>query len=168
MPPYVSPPFNYHGRRSNQFYDHELAEFLTGKVTPEGQPVSLGIAFDVQGADSQRYTAELKKSDDGKKIILDATLRRDGFTYKTEMTAVLVKENLYEITALTFDNHKERIDSRWELSKVLGHIGSEQVKKGMDGKIPAAHQEKGKFGKFARFFDRMIPDDPSTMVMPPF
>lgn len=168
MPPLlITPEFNYSNRRDNQFYDHELSELLTGQKYQEGKPAILSIAFDVAGKDSERYTAELKKSEDGAAITLDATLRRDGFVYKTTMTAKQVKGELYEITELTFDNRKEKLDRRWEMSKVLEHIGNEQLKKGIDGKLADAHKEKGKFGKLARFFDRMIPNDPYNMPMPP-
>lgn len=163
MPPYISPQFQYHGRKGNQFYDHEFAELLNRQPAwQEGQPVNLGIAFDVQGKNDERYTAELKKSADGKQITLDATLRKGGQVYKTTMTAKQVKDNLYEITELTFDNHKERLDARWEITSVLGHIGDKQLAQGVSGKIPEAHKEKGKFGKIGRFFSRSVPDDLSV------
>lgn len=163
---YVSEEFNYRGLKDNQFREHELAEFLTGTPHKNGATLT-GFAFDVTGKDSERYTAKLEKSEDGKTITLDAMLRRETFTYKTTMTAVRVAPNIYEVTELTFDNHKEKLDRRWEMSKVLGHIGSEQLKKGVDGKLADPHKEKGKFGKIARFFDRLIPNDPNDIAVPP-
>jgi len=167
MPLLITPEFNYSNRKDNQFYDHELEELLTGRRYEEGRKPGLDIAFDVLGKGDDRYTAELKRSDSGDQITLNATLRRDEVVYVTTMTAKRVKEALYELTELTFDNRKEKLDRRWEMSKVLGHIGEEQLKKGVEGKIAEPHKEKGKFGKLARFFDRLIPNDPYSMPMPP-
>lgn len=160
--PYIVSEFSYAGRKGNQFYEEELAELLQ-----PGEKRIRPVSLSVKGAGNQLYTAALEKSKDGQTITLDATLLRDGFIYRTTMTAVQVKKDLFEITELTFDNHKERRDARWETAKVLGHIGAEQLKKAEGGKVPEAHQEKGKFGRISRFFDRMIPDDPNSIVMPP-
>lgn len=159
--------FSHHSRRSNQFYEHELEEFLCPAAVKGEKPLahrlSLTSAHKVEEPGGS-YEFRLEKSADGKSITLDATLTRGGFAHKTAMTAVHVKESLYEITALTFDNKKERLDARWEISKVLAHIGKEQLQKSCRDELPQAHEERGKFSKFARFIDRWLPDDP---MMPP-
>lgn len=170
MPPYISPMFSYKSRRGNQFYDHELEELLCPPPFQGEKPLLHALTLNSAHKVEQPggiYEYRLGKSADGKSITLDATLTRDGATHKTAMTAVQVNENLYEITALTFDNKKERIDSRWEISKVLAHIGKEQLQKSCRDELPRAHEERGKFGKIARFFDRCLPDDPSVMMPPP-
>lgn len=159
MPPYISPIFNYCNRRSNQFYDHELAELLSPST------LSLDAAHALETPKGS-YAFTLNKSEDGKTIALDATLTRGGTVYKTNMTAVQVSENLYEIRQLTFDNRIERTDSRWELTKILAHIGKEQLQKAARNELPQAHEDRGKFGKFARFCDRWLyPEDP--YILPP-
>lgn len=165
MPYSASNHFNHISHRASQFYDWELAEFLMRAKPVEGKPVEIGLAFDVQGDNGERYTAELKKLDGGKAIVLDATLRRSGMVYKTSMTALRVQDDLYQITELTFDNRKEKLDARWEITKVLAHIGEEQLKQGEAGKLAEPHKEKGKFGKVARFIDRLMPNEP--IIMPP-
>lgn len=165
MPPFISSQFAYHGRRGNQFFDHELVELLTPQPyhgeAPLPRAFGLGTSHEVKSAAGE-YTYDFKKSDDGKTITLEAQLKRGDMAYKTAMTAVQVKDNLYEITALTFDNHVERLDARWEITKVLGHIGREQLQKAARDVVPLPHEEKGKFGKFRRFLDRCFPDDPSV------
>ncbi|MEZ0226940.1 MAG: hypothetical protein ACAH83_20480 [Alphaproteobacteria bacterium] len=169
MPPFISPMFSYHSRRSNQFYDHELEEFLCPPPfkgeKPLAHALTLNSAHKVEAPGSS-YTYSLEKSTDNKTIALEATLTRDGIVHKTAMTAVHVSENLYEITALTFDNKKERLDARWEISKVLSHIGKEQLQKACRDELPQPHEERGKFGKLARFVDRwLLPEDP--VLIPP-
>jgi hypothetical protein len=167
MPPFISSQFSYHGRRGNQFFDHELTELLCPQPYhgEAALPRALGLntAHNVK-TESGEYAYEFKKSEDGKRITLNAELKKGDQTFTTALVAVQVKDNLYEITQLTFDNHVERIDSRWEISKVLGHIGHHQLQTAARDKLPEAHQEKGKFGKFRRFLDRCMPDDPSVFT----
>ena len=172
MPPNVSPIFSYHGRRGSQFYESELVEFLCPQPfageKPLKTPLALGAGATVDsGSGGDKYSFALAKSADGSRITLEAQLTRGGVMYKTEVQAARVKDDLYQITALTFDNHPERLDSRWEISKVLAHIGQQQLQKACRGDLPEAHREKGKFGRFARFRDRCLPDDPSVMMFPP-
>lgn len=156
----LTPQFQYHGRKGNQFYDYEFAEFLLGHPFDDEKPSNLTLSFAVDGKNGDRYTANMQN--DGKVVSLDATLTKNGAAYKTTMTAKQVKGRLFEITELTFDNHKERIDSRWELTKVLAHIGDKQLKEGAAGRVAEPHTETGKFGKFRRFLSRMTPNDPSV------
>lgn len=155
--------FSYAGRKANQFYEKELADLLQ-----QGDNLNTPITLGVKGEGEQLYTATLEKSKDGREITLDAALRRDGHTYETTLRAVQVKKDLYEITQLTFDNRKEKLDSRWEMTKVIAHIGKAQLKTAAEGALPEAHKEKGKFGKLSRFFDRLTPNDPATVMLPPF
>lgn len=170
MPPPISPVFAYVGRKGNQFTESELVELLcpqpSARKAPLAVPLNLNSAATVEsGGDT--YSFRLEKSADGAAILLGAELRRGDFIYVTGLVARRVKGELYEITALLFDNHPERLDSRWEISKVLAHIGKEQLTKACRGELPVAHQEKGKFGKFARFLDRLAPNDPSLIMPPP-
>lgn len=159
----LSSEFSYAGRKGNQFYEKELAELLE-----QGNDLNTPVTLGVKGEGEALYTATLEKSKDGKEITLDASLRRDGHTFETKLKAVQVKKDLYEITQLTFDNRKEKLDARWEMTKVIAHIGKAQLKTAAEGKLPEAHKEKGKFGKISRFFDRMTPNDPISMMPPPF
>jgi hypothetical protein len=169
VPPYITPIFSYHGRRSNQFYDHELAEFLcpapVRDEAPLAHPLSLNAAHKVETPRGS-YEFRLEKSADGNSITLDACLTRDGAVHNTALRAVRVKEDLYEITSLTFDNRQERIDSRWEISKVLAHIGKEQLQKACRDELPQAHEERGKFGKFGRFCSRWLQPEDATFIPP--
>lgn len=172
MPPDIAPQFNYYGRAAHQFYENELVELLCPRPLPKDPaqvtPLSLNASASLKNDKTgSSYDFKLEKTADGKKITLDATLVRDGQTYKTNFTAVQVRDDLYQIQNLTFDNHVERLDSRWEITKVLGHIGREGLLKGASNIIPAAHEENGKFGKFRRFLTRCMPDNPHTMMPPP-
>ncbi|MEZ0261207.1 MAG: hypothetical protein ACAH80_09365 [Alphaproteobacteria bacterium] len=170
MPPFISPQFAYHGRRGNQFFEHELTELLCPQpyygeaALPRALALNTGYAVKKETGE---YAYDLKKSEDGKTITLTAQLKQGDQKFETALTATQVKENLYEITALTFDNHVERLDSRWEITKVLGHIGRHQLQEACRDKLPAAHVESGKFGKFRRFLDRCLPDDPSVFTYYP-
>jgi hypothetical protein len=169
-PPDVSAIFMYHGRKGNQFYESELKDLLCPQPrqgeTPLAFPLSLNSGVSLKN-ETASYDFKLEKSPDGKTITLNARLQRDGETHQTEMTAKRVKDDLYEITALTFDNHKEKLSYRWELTKVLAHIGQKQLQTACRNTIPLPHRERGKFGKIARFFDRCIPDDLTAFTVPP-
>jgi len=172
MPPEISPQFNYYGRSSSQFYELELTELLCPQRLHNEQafktPLKIGSSASLKNTETgSSFDFSLQKSADGKKITLESTLVRDGKTYKTGFTAVQVKGDLYQLQNLTFDNKTERLSSRWEISKVLGHIGQESLKKAAQGIIPAAHEETGKFSKFRRFLTRCMPDNPQSMWIPP-
>ena len=168
MPPFITPLFNDFNRGPNQFYLRELTDFLCpaprkGEPDPSS-PLTLNAQQTLETAEG-KYEFKLEKTADGKKITLDATLTRGGVTHKTQIEAAQVSANLYQVNKLVFDNKVERTDSRWEMSKVMAHIGKEQLLKSLQGALPKAHEERGKFGKFARFCDRwLIPDNP--MITP--
>jgi hypothetical protein len=173
MPPYISPVFKYHGRRPNQFDEAELVDLLCpqpyGKEAPLRHKLGLGASVSLKNDQTgSRMDFKLEKSADGKTITLDSTLVRDNVTYKTALVARQVKDDLYQITKLTFDNHEEKLSHRWEITKVLAHIGKAQLQKAAQGIIPLPHEESGKFSKFRRFLTRCLPDDPTTMTPPPF
>jgi hypothetical protein len=168
MPP-ISDMFAYHGRPGSQFYEEDLKAFLCPQPLAGEKPLSIPlmmnsgtIATTAQG----KYEFMLEKSEDGKTIALDATLTRGDQVYKTAMKAVQVQGDLYQITQLTFDNKPERLKHRWEIAKVLAHIGKEQLQKACRGELPEAHEERGKFGKFRRFLNSLMPNDP-TQIPPP-
>lgn len=166
MPP-ISDMFAYHGRPGSQFYEEDLKAFLCPPPLGSEIALSLNSGLTVREA-AGSYEFHLKKSDDAKTITLDATLNRGDKVYKTSMTAVQVQDDLYQVTQLTFDNKPERLDHRWEVSKVLAYIGKEQLQKACRGELPAAHDESGEFGKFRRFLRRLMPNDPTQIPPPAF
>ncbi len=161
----ITPVFNYYNRGPNQFYEEELRDFLCPQPYAGEKPLTVPLNFDTKVAVGDSYHAELVKTDKG--ISLKATTIYGGAAYKTEMNAVKVGENLYEVRSLEFDNHPERLDSRWEITKVLSHIGREQLQKACRGEQPEPHSESGKFGKFRRFLTRWMPDNPQPFMFPP-
>ncbi|MBI1214743.1 MAG: hypothetical protein GC185_02865 [Alphaproteobacteria bacterium] len=171
MPPEISPMFRYWGRRPNEFDEEDLVEMLCPRQR-KGEPAMrepLGLGTQVSLKNDKTGSSidfSLRKSADGKTITLDSTLVRDNVTYKTKLVAQKNSDDYYLITQLTFDNHKEKLSSRSEISKVLAHIGQSQLKKACQGVIPAPHEERGKFGKFSRFIDRLMPNDPSQIPPP--
>jgi hypothetical protein len=168
VPPPISPVFNYYNRSPNQFYEEELRDLLcpqpyAGEKALATQ-LTFGTVVDAQALSSS-YHAELMKTDAG--ITLKATNIYGGVPHHTEMNAVKLTNGLYEIRNLEFDNHPERLDSRWEITKVLAHIGREQLQKACRGEQPVPHEERGEFGKFRRFLRRWMPDNPHPFMTPP-
>jgi len=164
----ISPAFRYWGRRPNEFDEEDLVEMLCpapGKgEAPLKTPLGFGTEVRLKNDKTGNAVAfSLKKSADGKAITLDGAITRNGKTHETHMVARRTEDDYYLITALTFDDHKERLTSRAEISKVLAHIGKAQLKPACQGVIPAPHAERGKFGKFSRFIDRLLPDDMSQV-----
>lgn len=166
MKSHISDMFCYHGRPGNQFYEEDLYAFLcpqprTGEKSLT-QPLSLNSAAKVETA-SGSYEFTLEKSADGKTITLEASLKRDSFEHRTVMKAVQVEDDLYQVNQITFDNKEERLNHRWEITKVLSHIGREQLQRACRGELPQAHEERGKFGKFGRFLSSLLPDNPTDI-----
>lgn len=173
MPPFISPMFQYHGRRPNQIDEAELLSFLCPPARAQDMPLKQKLCYGCtvsvgSGTTKDGATFSLNKSQDGATITLEGAIISGDVIYKTHMTAKKVKDDLYQINALTFDNHVEKLESRWEIAKVLAHIGEKQMKPTAQGIVPKPHEERGKFGKFSRFLDRCMPDDPATMGYPPF
>lgn len=154
--------FNTISRRQNQFYDFELESYLCPPLfrgeTPRAHTLDMDTSLSLAlGAD--KFDFAIKRSEDGKKITLQANLHKDKVDYKTEMTAVRVKDNLFEITNLVFDNRPEKLSGRYEISSVLAHIGKEMLSPACRDQMPKPHEEKGEFGKISRFINRHMPDN---------
>lgn len=94
---------------------------------------------------------------DGKTFTLDATIRRDGQEYKTELRAEWYADTAMTITSLTFDNKKEELTNPKEIYAVLNYIGMNHVRGVAFRGVPHPHEEKGDFSKFGRFLTRMMP-----------
>lgn len=94
---------------------------------------------------------------DGKTFTLDATIRRNGQEYKTELRAEWYADTAMTITSLTFDNKKEELTNPKEIYAVLNYIGMNHVRGVAFRGVPHPHEEKGDFSKFGRFLTRMMP-----------
>lgn len=170
----LSDLFSYYGRRPNQFFLHELQEMLCPAPDSTSQARSSTLDFNtsrvVTSSDgTQRASYSLQKSKDGNSISLQVSIRSEGRVYETSLSAVRVrKDNLFEIQSLTFDNKKEKLGYRWEITSVLGFIGKNHLQKICEGRVPPPHEERGKFGKLGRFWSRCIFDNPHQMMMPPY
>jgi len=170
----LSDLFSYYGRRPNQFFLHELQEMLCPAPDSTSQARSSTLDFNtsrgVTSSDgTRRASYSLQKSKDGNSISLQVSIRSDGRVYETSLSAVRVrKDNLFEIQSLTFDNKKEKLGHRWEITSVLGFIGKNHLQKICEGRVPPPHEERGKFGKLGRFWSRCLFDNPHQMMMPPY
>lgn len=162
MPPYIGHHFNASTRRQNQFYDFELERLLCPPLfrgeKPRAHSLDMNTSLSLTIGDD-KFAFAIQRSEDGKKITLDADLTKDGVHYKTEMTAVQVKDKLFEITHLVFDNKQEKLVGRCEIDSVLTHIGKEMLSVACCKKMPKPHEEKGTFGKISRFLNRHTPDN---------
>jgi|GEM_PF-1273036 len=172
-PDSLSDIFSYYGRRPNQFFLRDLEELLCPpadeKSGARAVKLAIGATHRLEDATGQKASFSLSLSADKKELSLDVRLVRDGRIHDSRLRAVKVREdNLYEITSLTFDNKPEKLKHRWEISAVLGFLGKNHLAGIAANKIPAPHQERGQFGKFGRFFNRMLADNPHMMIYPPY
>lgn len=170
----LSDTFSYYGRRPNQFFLAELEEMLcppahekTGKrsITP-----AIGSKHDVEGTEGTKAKFSLSLNAEKTALTLNVHIMRDGHTYDSSLTATKVRDdNLFEIKELTFDNKPEKLKHRWEITSVLGFLGKNHISGIAENKIPEPHKERGQFGKVGRFFNRMLADNPHTMMhYPPY
>ncbi len=170
----LSDLFSYYGRHPNQFFLHELQEMLCPAPDSTSQARSSTLDFNtsrgVTSSDgTRRASYSLQKSKDGNSISLQVSIRSDGRVYETSLSAVRVrKDNLFEIQSLTFDNKKEKLGHRWEITSVLAFIGKNHLQKICEGRVPPPHEERGEFGKLGRFWSRCLFDNPHQMMMPPY
>lgn len=139
----LSDLFSYYGRRPNQFFLHELQEMLCPAPDSTSQARSSTLDFNTSRAvtssdGTQRASYSLQKSKDGNSISLQVSIRSEGRVYETSLSAVRVrKDNLFEIQSLTFDNKKEKLGHRWEITSVLGFIGKKPFAKNLRRPRPA-------------------------------
>jgi len=166
----LSDVFSYYGRRPNQFFLSELEEMLCPRMEgPHAVTPAIGCAHRVEDAKGQKAGFSLTLSADKKELALDVQIVRDGHIHDSRLRAVKVRDdNLYQITALTFDNKQEKLKHRWEISSVLGFLGKNHIAGIAANKIPAPHEERGQFGKLGRFWNRMLADNPHPMMFPPY
>jgi hypothetical protein len=94
---------------------------------------------------------------DGKTFTLDATIRRGGQEYKTELRAEWYADSAMTITSLVFDNKKEELKNPKEIYDVLNYIGMNHVRGVTFRSVPTPHAEKGQFSKFGRLMTRLLP-----------
>ncbi len=170
----LSDIFSYYGRRPNQFFLAELEDMLCPPPAEKSGKRDLSLAIGTKHAveqDSAGHKASfsLSLSPDQKELRLDVHLMYDGHTYDSKLRAVKVRDdNLFEIKELIFDNKPEKLNHRWEITSVIGFLGKNHLSGIAENKIPAPHQERGQFGKAGRFFNRMLADNPHTMMYPPY
>lgn len=170
----LSSKFSYYGRRPNQFFLSELTEMLCPPAEKGAAPRAVALSLGAQHCvtddkNNARAHFTLAQSKDGKEITLHIHLMCDGHTYDSHLKAVEVrKDKLFEITELVFDNKPEKLKHRWEITSVLGFLGRNHLSGIAENKIPAPHKERGQFGKFGRFFNRMLADNPDTISFPPY
>ena len=94
---------------------------------------------------------------DGKTFALDATIRKGGQEYKTELRAEWYADSAMTLTSLIFDNKKEALTNPKEIYDVLNYIGMNHVRGVTFRGVPKPHEEKGQFSKFGRFMTRLMP-----------
>lgn len=170
----LSDLFSYYGRRPNQFFLHELEEMLCPPATEKsGKRVltpALNTGHAVEDTTGRKASYSLSLSADKKELSLDVHLMHDAHTYDSSLRAVKVRDdNLYEIKSLTFDNKPEKLKHRWEITSVIAFLGKNHIAGIAENNIPAPHRERGQFGKVGRFFNRMLADNPHTMMhYPPY
>ncbi|MBL8712499.1 MAG: hypothetical protein JNM12_06325 [Alphaproteobacteria bacterium] len=110
------------------------------------------------GNPAQNYaTYTINNMVDGKTFTLDATIRRDGREYKTELRAEWYADTAMTITSLVFDNKKEELKNPKEIYDVLNYIGNNHVRGVFFRNVPSPHEETGKFSKFGRLMTRLLP-----------
>jgi hypothetical protein len=159
----ISETFYLESRPPNHFYDHELESLLCPQPyrgeKPLASPLQFGTVQTIIVGDN-KFSFALKKDKTAGTITLEAELVREGKTYITAMSAHRVKDNVYAIDNLVFDNRQEKLTSRHEITSVLAHIGRETLTTACNMMIPYPHEEKGTFGRFGRFINRSLPDTP--------
>ncbi|MDI1228720.1 MAG: hypothetical protein PSY14_13650 [bacterium] len=110
------------------------------------------------GNPAQNYaTYTISNMVDGKTFSLDATIRRDGYEYKTELKAEWYADSAMTLTSLTFDNKKEELTNPKKIYNVLNYIGMNHVRGVTFRSVPTPHEETGQFSKFGRFMTRVMP-----------
>lgn len=170
----LSDTFSYYGRRPNQFFLAELEDMLCPPVHEKSGKRSIapavGTKHDVEGAEGTKAKFSLSLNAEKTELTLNVHIMRDGHTYDSALTATKVRDdNLFEIKELTFDNKPEKLKHRWEITSVLGFLGKNHISGIAENKIPEPHKERGQFGKAGRFFNRMLADNPHTMMYyPPY
>lgn len=168
----LSDLFSYYGRRPNQFFLKELEEMLCPPHNDKSGARKTPLQMDTSRRISQPpYSAEysLEKTPDGSSIHLHVLIQVADQSFMTAMRAEKVRgDDLYEIKSLVFDNKTEKLKHRWEITSVLGFIGRNHLEKICEGKAPRPHEERGQFGKFGRFMNRCLPNNPMDMWHPPY
>jgi len=169
----LSDIFSYYGRRPNQFFLSELEDMLcppaSEKSGKRAIAPAVGTQHTVEDSAGNKASFSLSLSADKKELSLHVHLMQNGQTHDSTLHAVKVREdNLFEIKELTFDNKPEKLKHRWEITSVIGFLGKNHISGVAENKIPAPHQERGQFGKAGRFFNRMLADNPHTMMYPPY